>query len=47
MAPLISIIVPVYHVEPYLERSIESILHQTYQNINGFGLFRQHPAWTG
>lgn len=30
---LISIIVPIYNVEPYLERCIESIVKQTYKNI--------------
>lgn len=30
--PLISIIVPVYNVEKYLSKCIESILHQTYKN---------------
>lgn len=29
----ISVIVPVYNAEPYLEKCIESILAQTYQNI--------------
>ncbi len=33
MRPLISIIVPVYNVEPYLERCVHSILNQTYPNI--------------
>ena len=30
---LISIIVPIYKVEPYLPRCIDSIINQTYQNI--------------
>lgn len=33
MNPLISIIVPVYNVEPYIERCIESLINQTYVNI--------------
>lgn len=31
--PLISIIVPVYNVAPYLERCINSIMNQTYKNL--------------
>lgn len=31
--PLISIIIPVYNVEKYLERCIESVIAQTYSNI--------------
>ncbi len=31
--PLVSVIVPVYNVEPYLHRCIDSILTQTYQNL--------------
>ena len=31
--PLISVIVPVYKVEPYLHRCVDSILCQTYQNL--------------
>ena len=33
MEPLISVIVPVYKVEKYLGRCVESVLAQTYQNI--------------
>ena len=32
-SPLISIIVPVYKVEPYLRRCLNSIIHQTYTNL--------------
>ena len=32
-SPLISIVVPVYKVEPYLEKCVESILAQTYSNL--------------
>src|SRR5688572_25654014 len=33
MHTLISIIVPVYNVEPYLERCIQSIIDQSYTNL--------------
>ena len=33
MDPLISIIVPVYNVEQYLDKCITSIVKQTYSNI--------------
>lgn len=33
MKPLISVVVPVYNVERYLSECIESILNQTYQNL--------------
>ena len=32
--PCISVIVPVYNVLPYLDRSITSLLGQTYQNLD-------------
>ena len=32
--PLISIIVPVYNVEPYLRRCLDSIVSQTYKNLD-------------
>ena len=32
-SPLISIIVPIYNVEPYLRRCVNSILNQTYKNL--------------
>lgn len=31
--PLLSIIIPIYKVEKYLERCINSVIHQTYKNI--------------
>lgn len=33
MEPLITVIVPVYNVEPYLDACVESILAQTYRNL--------------
>lgn len=30
---LISIIIPIYKVEPYLEKCVRSIIHQTYKNL--------------
>ena len=32
MEPKISIIVPVYNVEQYLERCVESLMNQSYKN---------------
>ena len=33
MSDLISVIVPVYKVEPYLDRCVQSIVDQTYENL--------------
>lgn len=33
MNSLVSIIIPVYNVEKYLEHCVNSIIHQTYQNL--------------
>ena len=33
MNPLISVIVPIYNVEKYLDKCIESIVNQTYKNL--------------
>ena len=33
MNPIISIIVPVYNLEKYLDRCLDSIIHQTYTNL--------------
>ncbi len=33
MLPLISVIVPVYKVEAYLPKAIDSVRHQTYKNL--------------
>ena len=31
--PLISVIVPVYNVQKYVRKSVESILQKTYKNL--------------
>ena len=33
MEPLISVIIPIYNVDKYLRRSVESVRTQTYQNL--------------
>ena len=33
MKPLISVIVPIYNVEKYLRECVDSIIHQTYKNL--------------
>ncbi len=34
MKPLISVIIPIYQVEPYLRRAVDSVLAQTYRNLD-------------
>lgn len=31
--PLISVVIPVYNTDPYLEKCLESVVNQTYQNL--------------
>ncbi len=38
MDDLISVIVPVYNVEKYLSQCIESVIHQTYSNLEVAGM---------
>ncbi|HFI0214452.1 TPA: glycosyltransferase family 2 protein [Streptococcus suis] len=33
MSPLISVIIPIYNVEKYLARCLDSVVHQTYTNL--------------
>ena len=31
--PLVSVIIPVYNVDPYIEEALDSVINQTYSNI--------------
>ena len=31
--PLVSVVVPVYNVEKYLDRCVQSVVNQTYENL--------------
>lgn len=33
MEPLVSVIIPVYNVRPYLREALDSVINQTYQNL--------------
>ena len=43
--PLISIIVPIYKVEKFLTRCIESIVNQTYSNLEIILVDDGSPDW--
>ena len=32
-SPLISVILPIYNIEGYLDRCMNAVLHQTYSNL--------------
>ena len=32
-APLVSVIIPIYNAEPYLDQALESVEGQTYKNL--------------
>ena len=34
MKPLISVVIPIYGVEKYLKSAVDSVLHQTYTNLD-------------
>lgn len=42
MSDLISVIVPVYNLENYIVRTLDSILSQTYKNIEVIEIGRAH-----
>ena len=33
MEPLVSVIIPVYNVAPYLREALDSVIHQTYHSL--------------
>lgn len=37
MLPLVSVIVPIYNTGEYLKQTIESIINQTYKNLEMVG----------
>lgn len=38
--PIVSILIPVYRTEDFLEECVESVLNQTYTNL---GIWRENP----
>ena len=43
LSPTISIIMPVYNAELYLEEAIESILNQTFEDFEFISMFSLWP----
>ena len=41
--PGISVIVPVYRTEKYIRRCLESIINQTYENIEIICVYKNYP----
>ena len=42
--PLISVIIPIYNVDAYLRRCIDSVIDQTYKNLEIIRLYLLHEA---
>ena len=47
ISPLFSVIVPVYNVEQYLRKCLDSICSQTYQNLECQFIQRHRAHFTG
>lgn len=44
-SPLVSIVVPVYNVESYIKKCLESLEEQTYSNIEIIVVNDRHKRW--
>lgn len=47
MEPLISVIVPIYNVKAYLDRCVESLLGQSYKDLEIFWWTTARPMAVG